>query len=112
MAQSVATTQIVDLAATVTNVTAGVARVTKVIAMNTSAATAFVQVFDLAAADVTLGTTVPKYQILLAATTGFVELDFGSEADSFLIRMSAASTTTTGGSTGSAAGVRLQTWID
>jgi hypothetical protein len=111
VAQSVATTQVVDLAATVTNITAGVARVTKVIAMNTSAATAFVQVFDCAEVNVTLGTTVPKYQIVLAATTGFVDLDFGF-ADSFLIRMSAASTTTSGGSTGSAAGVRVQAWVD
>lgn len=110
MAQSVAQTQVVDLAATVTNLTAGGARAAKVIAMNTSAATAFVQVFDLAAADVTLGTTVPKYQIVLAATTGFVDLDF-SWLDVFLTRMSAASTTTSGGATGSAAGVRIQAWI-
>ena len=93
------------------NVSAGVCRVSHINALNRSGATAFIQIFDAAAADVVLGTTVPLFEILLAASTGFESISF-SPAVEFQTRMSVFSTTTDGGSTGSAAGVVAQIWVE
>ena len=84
----------------------------KFILVNNQGATAFIQIFDLAAASVTLGTTRPLIQIPLAATTGFVELDFSFPGLLFTTRCSIFSTTTTEGSTGSADGVFAQATIN
>ena len=104
-------THFTGLSDTGQNITAGIARVSHINALNRSAATAFIQIFDLAAASVTIGTTVPLFEILLAASTGFESISFSPPVE-FITRMSAFSTTTDGGSTGSAAGVVLQCWIE
>lgn len=105
-----ASTHVRNLDETVVNVSAGACHVTDIVAANTTGAAAFVQVFDLAAADVTLGTTRPLFVIALAATTGWQHLSF-SEGVVFDTRFSAASTTAAEGSTGSADGVFVQAWV-
>ena len=110
MAGYVRSTRFSGLNDTGQSISAGECRVTDIIVQNTSAAVAFVQVFDAAAANVTLGTTVPVFEILLALTTGFQHIPFGDPVH-FTTRMSAFSTTTAGGNTGSGAGVTLQAWI-
>ena len=111
MAGPQAVTHLRNLNDTGQNVTAGIARITHIHAINTSGATAFVQVFDLAVASVTLGTTRPLISIPLAATTGIQSISF-SPAIGFMTRVSVFSTTTVEGSTGSADGVYLQAWIE
>lgn len=73
---------------------------------NQASLTAYVQVFDIAAATgVTLGTTVPDGQIAVAALT-MAFLPIPSTAGVlFTNGIQIASTTTISGSTGSAAGV-------
>lgn len=111
MSQVLQSTHFRNLNATGQNLSNGTCRVGKVIATNTSAAVAFVQIFNAAAADVTLGTTRPKYQIFLPSSTGYVDLSWEPH-DWFETRMSVFSTTTTEGSTGSADGVNIQVWVD
>jgi hypothetical protein len=67
--------------------------------VNTTAAVAYLQVFDAPAASVTLGTTVPKFVVRLAAS----ETTNPSEIGILQFRgtgLSIAGTTTAGGSTG------------
>ena len=101
-----------NLAATVTDVSeAGVAgnpvAVGLIAIENTSGATAFVQIFDSAAASVTLNTTHPDLEIPVAATTGFQVVSFPTGGGRFASGLSFASTTASEGSSGSAAGVRV-----
>jgi hypothetical protein len=109
--QPVGATHIRNLDENGANVTAGRATVGKIYAANTSGAAAFVQIFDRAVADVVLGTTVPRYVFPLAATTGHFELNFDYPGEFFETRLSAFSTTTAEGNTGSADGVFLQAWV-
>lgn len=104
------TTHLRNVNDTVVNATAGRAVVTDIFAINTSGATAFVQVFDSAASGVTLGTTRPVLSITLAATTGLQHLAF-SQGIVFETRCSVASATAAEGSTGSADGVFVQVWV-
>jgi hypothetical protein len=74
--------------------------------VNSSAATCFVQMFNALAANVTLGTTVPDYQIQVAANSTFSSNE-PPEGLIFPTGLVIASTTTDGGLTGSAAGVEV-----
>lgn len=74
---------------------------------NTSAAAAFVQVFNVAAASVTAGTTVPLLEVVVAATTGYTTLPVGANGIAFGAAISVCSATAAGGGTGSAAGVTV-----
>lgn len=112
MASPVSTTHLRNLDETGQNVSNGGCHVKKLVLTNSSAAVAWVQIFDLAAADVTLGTTRPLVSIPLAATSGFADLDFELAGWFFATRFSVFSTTTQEGSTGSADGVMLQAWIN
>src|SRR5712664_2589290 len=85
------------------NITAGQALISKIGVTNSSAAAAFIQVFDAAAADVVLGTTVPVLTIPVAATAGFTSVNF-VKGWFLTTRLSMFSTTTPTGSVGSAAG--------
>lgn len=87
------------------NFSNGTATVGKLIFVNTTGAAAFIQIFDAAAASVTIGTTRPLFSLPLAATTGYVELHFDYPGYNFSTRLSVFSTTTAEGSTGSASGV-------
>jgi hypothetical protein len=72
---------------------------------NTTAATAYLQIFDLATASVTVGTTTPTYVIGVQAS-GSVNLTFGvpiEHTTGFII----ASTTTRTGATGAAQEVTI-----
>ena len=97
-----------NLNATGQNVTAGENHILKFYAINVSGSAAFVQLFDLAAGSVTLGTTIPLISMPVAATAGSAELPFDFPGLHFQIRCSAFATTTADGSTGSASGVFLQ----
>src|SRR5712692_9865965 len=66
-----------------------------IICENTSAATAFVQFFNLAKANVTLGTTRPTFEVIVPATTGFVQVLLPVPHGGFPAGLSAASTTAT-----------------
>lgn len=74
--------------------------------VNSSAATAFVQIFDLATGGVTLGTTTPDLELEVAANST-VSLTLPAAGVAFAAAISAASTTTEGGAVTSAAGVQL-----
>lgn len=67
--------------------------------VNTGNATCYVQVFDLAAATVTLGTTVPKVPVWVP-TAGAWEEKFPDEGVAFANGIVIAATTTATGSTG------------
>lgn len=94
------------------NVTAGKAHVKKIIATNSSAAIAYLQFFDAAAANVVLGTTVPRWIVPIAATGGYADVEWFDMGDQYDTRASVFSTTTPEGLTGSASGVFLQAWIN
>ncbi|MGH8323449.1 MAG: hypothetical protein ACRETD_06575 [Steroidobacteraceae bacterium] len=77
--------------------------------VNTTAATAYLQIFDLLAAGVTLGTTPAKFTLRLAANESvtipmFVPLGLGQLNDG-AAGISMAGTTTAAGSTGAAISV-------
>jgi hypothetical protein len=96
-----------NLAGTVQAIAASQARLFGLYAINNQTATAaYVQLFDVVAASVNLGTTVPDEQLFLSASgpsTAFLWLpNYGLQ---FVNGISVASTTTISGSTGSAAGV-------
>lgn len=112
MSSPVRSTHFQNLAGTVTNITNGRCEIVEITAVNTSGAVAFIQIFDLAAADVVLGTTVPMFVIPVAATSGFEVVYFGVNGWYVETRLSAASTTTAEGSTGSASGVFLQAFVN
>lgn len=95
-----------NLAATVQAVKASAGTLYGILVINTSGATCYVQVFDLATGGVTLGTTTPDLEFLLAtASVQFFAL--GENGIAFGTAISIASTTTEGGLTGSAAGVQV-----
>ena len=112
MSQAISGTHARNLNDTGQNISNGVCHIAKILALNTSGAAAFVQVFDSPAASVTLGTTRPLFVIALAATTGFEFLDFNEPGLYFTSRFSAFSTTSAEGNTGSGAGVFLQGFIN
>lgn len=117
MAQPSQTTHFRNLNGTGQNVTAGTARVSHLTITNaiSPAATAFVQFFDLAAADVVLGTTRPILVVHVpaaaAAVNGTLDIDFG-HTWLILTRLSVFGTTTAEGSTGTADGVFLQVTVE
>ena len=76
-------------------------------AINTSAAIAYVQIFNLAAASVTMGTTAPALEILVPVTSGFVNLNLSAIGVAFGTAISVGSATAEGGGTGSASGVTV-----
>ena len=76
-------------------------------ALNTSAAIAFVQLFNVAAASVVAGTTVPLLECIVPVTSGFVNIDLPALGVAFDTAISVCSSTTEGGATGSAAGVTV-----
>ena len=73
--------------------------------VNTGAAAAYVQLFDLAAASVTLGTTVPKLSFWVPAGGSWEEKFTGEAKAAFAAATAAAATTTATGSTAPATGV-------
>ncbi len=76
-------------------------------AINTSAAIAYVQLFNVAAAGVTMGTTPPSLELLVPVTSGFVSLPIGAVGVAFPTAISVGSATAEGGGTGSASGVTV-----
>lgn len=96
-----------SLAGTATLLRSGRVAVSWTHAVNTTAAAAYVQLFDAAAAsDVTLGTTVPTY-VLKSAASDPSEGALPHNGLVFALGIVAASTTTATGSTGAAQHVRL-----
>lgn len=92
------------------NISNGEVAISHLVCVNTSGAAAFLQFFNLAAANVTLGTTRPLFVIPVAATTGVRSIQF-SPPLRLDTRLSVFSTTTAEGLTGSAAGVSAQAWV-
>lgn len=78
-----------------------------IVVENTSAAAAYVQIFDAASSAVTLATSHPDLEIPVAATTGFVTVVFPTSGGTFPNGACVASTTASEGNTGSASGVRV-----
>ena len=110
--QFIATSHFRNLNDTGQNISNGICNILKFVVVNTTAATAFVQIFNAAAANVVLGTTVPMFVIVVPITTGVVDMEFDSPGLYITTRCSAFSTTTAEGSTGSASGVFLQAAIN
>lgn len=107
MAETQAGQHLRNLNATAQAGTAGVASVSKILLTNTTGVTVFVQMFDAAAADISLGTTVPLLQIPLAATSGAEDLDFFPPW--YITRqLSLYATTDSEGNTGAVDGVFVQ----
>lgn len=95
-----------NLVGTVTSVKTTAGTLYDVTVVNTSGATAFVQIFNVAVASVTLGTTTPDFEVQCAnGATCSATLPTMGQAMSNAI--SAASTTAEGGGTGSASGVQV-----
>ena|SRR5438132_12106216 len=92
---------------TVQNFTSGIALVTGYVVTNTTAATVYMQIFDLDAASVTLGTTVPMLSFPVTATN-VGSIFFGTMGVSFNTKMSGAVTTTVEGSADPGTGVFVQ----
>ena len=89
-----------QVAGTVTNlVTGSNATLLTTMVYNTTAATAYVQVFNKAAASVTLGTTTP-YAVLTVPASSGIGVDSGWHVNSGATGVSIACTTTRGGLTG------------
>ena len=105
--QFIATSHFRNLNDTGQNISNGVCNIYGLFISNTSAGTAFVQIFDLPVASVVLGTTVPMLVVVVPITTGFVNLNFWDPGLFITNRLSAFSTTTAEGLTGSANGVFL-----
>lgn len=91
--------------------TAGKSNICKIVLTNSSGAVAWVQMFDLAIASVTIGTTVSAFAVPLAATTGHVEIDF---FPGWVVQnqLSIFSTTGDAGASGSSSGVSAQIWVE
>lgn len=73
--------------------------------VNTGAAVAYVQVFDLATGSVTLGTTVPKLSFWVPAGGSWEEKFTGEAKISFASAITVAATTTATGSTAPGTGI-------
>lgn len=96
-----------QVAGTVTNVVTGSnLTMLTVIAYNTTAAVAYLQIFYKAAASVTLGTTVPDAVIPIPASGG-IGVDTGWHINSGAAGVSIAATTTRTGLTGATCDVFL-----
>jgi len=92
-----------SLGATAVLIHGGAIILTAAHAINTTAADAYLQLFDAAAAsDVTVGTTIPDWVIMSDFGAGLVSQDDMLPANglSFRLGLVAASTTTATGSTG------------
>lgn len=92
-----------SLAGTATLIQTGALILTAVHAINTTGADAYVQIFDAAAAaDVTLGTTVPAWVVMSDFGIGLVSASDGLPTNGLSFRngIVAASTTTPTGNTG------------
>jgi hypothetical protein len=97
------------VAGTVQQVKAGAGQLFFLKLVNTTAAIAYLQIFDFLAANVTLGTTTPKWTLRLAANESvsvpmLVPLGLGQLNDG-TSGISAAGTTTATGNTGAAISV-------
>lgn len=92
-----------SLAATATLVQGGPVTLTAIHAINTTAADAYIQIFDAAAiANVTVGTTVPDWVVMSDFGVGLVSVSDGlpTHGLSFRNGLVAVSTTTPTGNTG------------
>lgn len=82
---------------------AGAGKVFYIHAINRNTADAYLQFFDLAAADVTVGTTTPKLSFLVpggnGTTAGAFEAHFDAAPLEFELRVTYACTTTATGGT-------------
>lgn len=76
-------------------------------AINSSGADAYVQLFDVASASVTLGTTVPDLELYVPTTGLAASLPLPPTGAAFATAITIGSTTTEGGATASAAGVKV-----
>jgi hypothetical protein len=85
-------------------------------AANLTTSDAYLQLFDLAAADVTVGTTVPDLIFLVPAgngtLAGAVDKDFPLGGVNFLTGISYAATTTPTGTTAPSTGLTLTGWYN
>ena len=95
-----------QLAATVTNAKATAGQIYTLQLLNTTAAVAYLQCFDLAAGSVTLGTTAPTESFGLAASQS-LSISFGAHGIAHATAISCAGTTTRTGSTGAAIDVNI-----
>lgn len=95
-----------DLAGTVQTVKGSAGTLFVLSVINTSGASAYVQVFDALSGNVTLGTTTPDVEILVAAGAQ-VSLVLPMIGAAFATAITVASTTAEKGNTGSAAGVEV-----
>lgn len=94
------------LNATLVQVTSGCTNFKGVTVLNNSGAACFVQFFNALAANVTLGTTVPDYEVFCPNATT-VAISEPPEGNIFPTGLCMASTTADGGAGGSAAGVNV-----
>lgn len=94
-----------DLAGTVQAIKASAGALYAVQVVNNQAATAFIQIFDVAAGSVTLGTTNPDFEFQVPANQSVQIMLYDGLPCGTAI--SVASTTTEKGASGSAAGVQL-----
>jgi hypothetical protein len=77
--------------------------------INTTAAAAYLQVFDVPAASVVLGTTVPKFVVPLGASEIMSPESFEPPIQFTGTGLSIAGTTTAGGNTG--AQIKVSAWF-
>lgn len=94
-----------NLDETVVAVKATAGRLYGLQAINTQGAVTFVQIFDVAAGSVTLGTTVPDMQFTMVATTGYIDPPFPSQGIQFDTAITIAASTAASGASGSNDGV-------
>lgn len=92
------TASFTSIAGTVINITSGAANLYGWAAFNPHSAVCYLQIFDLAAADVTIGVTAPTIVIPVATLKDNTSIA-SVPTYAFATRMSAASTTTVPGST-------------
>lgn len=95
-----------DLAATVQALKAAAGTLYGLQVLNNQAAAAYIQIFDVAAASVTLATTTPDLEILVPANSQ-VNVVLPVQGVPFATAIAIASTTAEKGSTGSNAGVQV-----
>lgn len=92
--------------ATVQNVKVSAGTLYGLLLTNTTAAAAFVQVFDVTSGSITVGTTPPSQMHLVPAGSSML-LSFPAVGVAFLTAINVASTTTATGNTGSASGMNV-----
>ena len=96
-----------DLAATKPQVFTGTGTLLGIQVCNNQAAVVFIQLFDALSANVTLGTTLPDWEFSVPASSSTTTIALPVNGLKLRIGLVAASTTTEGGLTGSAAGVQV-----